>query len=223
MSTIPTPAPKPWQTHLPNALTLLRVLIAAALFALIALAIGPADPDLGLTHFRNPLILATILFSLAALTDALDGHLARKWHVVSAFGRVMDPFADKLLILGSFTSLAGASFHIPAGPNLAAMSPAIAIAILARELLVTTIRGVYEGAGVDFSANWAGKWKMILQSAAIPIILLLLAFFPCTPGSAQRIIILSLVWVTLIVTLWSGIPYITRAIAMSGRLGKESP
>lgn len=212
-----------WKTHLPNALTLVRVALAAALFAIISLAIGPAGAQTGLTHDARWLFLATGIFSIAALTDALDGYFARRWHVVSPLGRVMDPFADKILILGSFICLAGPDFHTAQGVTISGVTPWIAIAILARELLVTTIRGVYEAAGVDFSANWAGKWKMILQCAAIPAIFLILAFFPALPGSTARTFILGLVWITLAVTVWSGIPYVSRAIRSSGKLGNKVP
>lgn len=212
-----------WKTHLPNALTLVRVAFAAALFALITLAIGPADAQAGLTHDARWLILATGIFSIAAITDALDGHFARRWHVVSPLGRVMDPFADKILILGSFICLAGPDFHTPQGVTISGVTPWLAVVILARELLVTTIRGVYEAAGVDFSANWAGKGKMILQSAAIPAIFLILAFSPALPGSTARTVILGLVWITVAVTVWSGVPYVSRAIRSSDKLGHETP
>jgi CDP-diacylglycerol---glycerol-3-phosphate 3-phosphatidyltransferase len=205
-----------WKTNLPNALTLLRVLLATGMFALLAAALSPPAPEdieLGLTGQRVVLLLATGLFILAAITDALDGHFARRWDVVSLFGRVMDPFADKLLILGSFVFMAGPAFVNSDGVNLTGIEPWMAVLILARELLVTTLRGVYERAGVDFSAKMVGKLKMVLQSAVIPAILLILAFSPANPGTPSRYAILALAWSVVIVTVWSGVPYIQRAMA----------
>ncbi len=201
-----------WKTSLPNALTMLRVLLATGMFTLLAAALSPPDLELGLTAQRNILLLATGLFIFAAITDALDGYFARRWNAVSLFGRVMDPFADKLLILGSFVFMAGPAFVTPDGTALTGIEPWMAVLILARELLVTTLRGVYERAGVDFSANMVGKLKMVLQSAVIPAILLILAFSPATPGTASRYTILALAWSVVIVTVWSGVPYIRRAL-----------
>ncbi len=84
--------------------------------------------------------------------------------------------------------------------------------MVARELLVTSIRGVYEGEGVDFSAGSMGKAKMILQSITIPIILLLIAFASPGPETGERTIIVILVWATVVITLLSGLPYIAKAL-----------
>jgi len=209
---MPADLPK-WKTNLPNALTLLRVLLAAGLFTVLAVALDPPDAELGLTGQKGLLLLATGLFILAAITDALDGNFARRWQVVSLFGRVMDPFADKLLILGSFVFMAGPAFVNSDGTSLTGIEPWMAVVILARELLVTTLRGVYERAGVDFSATMIGKLKMVLQSAVIPAIFLILAFSPASPGTASRYTILALAWAVVLVTAWSGVPYIRRAMA----------
>jgi CDP-diacylglycerol--glycerol-3-phosphate 3-phosphatidyltransferase len=219
----------PWKARLPNTLTLLRLVLAAALFTLLALALDPPDPAAGFTSQSGTLLLALALFVAAAATDALDGHLARKWHAVSLFGRVMDPFADKILILGSFILMAGPAFTIHAQSPLGARSvsltglaPWMVVLILGRELLVTTLRGVYESAGVDFSATATGKLKMILQSVAIPAIFLILALTPATPGSGARIAVLALAWATVAVTVWSGVPYVLRARRAGRAMGKSA-
>ncbi|MBX3315623.1 MAG: CDP-diacylglycerol--glycerol-3-phosphate 3-phosphatidyltransferase [Phycisphaeraceae bacterium] len=209
------PAPAPWQVHLPNALTLLRVAMAALFVALIAFRSRPfptgtsipdAPPDAGL-------LLAGTLFVLAALTDALDGYLARKWRVVSKFGRIMDPFADKVLVLGAFVMLAGPAFTSASGDLVSGVAPWMVVVILARELLVTSIRAALEGDGIDFSAGWAGKAKMVLQSVVVPLILILLAWGAPARGSAIAWAIDIAVWATVVATILSGIPYITRAIS----------
>lgn len=206
------------RARIPNLLTILRVVLAAAFVALLTvwssdrLTTGPLpDPWL---------LAAAALFVIAAVTDALDGHLARKWDVVSRFGRVMDPFADKILVLGAFVMLAGPSFASPVSPDvgraaqLSGVLPWMAVLILARELLVTSIRAVLEGEGKDFSAAWSGKIKMILQAIAVPIVLVLVAMGVPEPGSARRWAIDLTVWATVAATIASGIPYVTRALGM---------
>ncbi len=206
--------PAPWQRRTPNALTIARVVLAAAVFIVLSAFVGPAAQD-GLTADRIPLLVAGTLFILAAATDALDGHLARRWHVVTLFGRVVDPFADKILILGCFICLAGPVFADPRGVMLSGVHSWMVVVLLARELLVTTLRGVYESRGVDFSATASGKFKMILQSVAVPIILLALAFDPAQPGSPVRWVVIATAWTTTLVTAWSGVPYVMRAWRVS--------
>ncbi len=227
----PVGSPTPLQRAIPNALTLSRVVLAVAFFAILSLSPYAASdrfralaPLAGNDH-PPPIdvryALAALIFILAAVTDALDGHLARRWRVITQFGRVMDPFADKILILGAFTILAGSEFFIPAtsiphgtlGPmQVSGVAAWMAVIVLARELLVTSIRGAFESRGVAFPASMSGKIKMILQSICISAILLILAAGNPT-RSLGRQAILALVWSTVVITAWSGIPYITRAIA----------
>lgn len=189
---------------IPNLLTISRLLLAVLFFILLSVV------DLAADH-RPALVAAAALFTIAALTDALDGFLARRWKVVSRFGRVMDPFADKLLVLGAFVLLAGPRFSI-SGEQVTGVAPWMAVAILARELLVTSLRGVLESSGVDFSATASGKIKMFAQSCAVPGILLLIAFNAPAEVGAWRSINLAIAWAVVIITAWSGLPYITRAI-----------
>lgn len=209
------PAPAPWQVHLPNALTLLRVAMAALFVGLIAFRSRPfpTDPSIPGDPPDIGLLLSGALFVLAAFTDALDGYLARKWNVISKFGRVMDPFADKILVLGAFVMLAGPAFTSASGDLVSGVAPWMVVVILARELLVTSIRGALEGDGIDFSAGWAGKAKMVLQSVVVPLIIVLLAWGAPARGSARAWTIDIAVWATVVVTILSGIPYITRAIS----------
>lgn len=215
--------------HIPNALTIARVVLAILFFALLAWpGHGPwpfvRDIDLASSipiTLESQLWLpaAALVFILAAITDALDGYLARKWNVVSKFGRVMDPFADKILVLGAFVMLAGPQFRyvFPEGQRLllSRVEPWMVVVILARELLVTSLRGVLESAGQDFSASLSGKLKMILQSIAVPFILLTLCFKTPWPGSTTQMVLDGVVWTTVIVTAISGVPYVLRAIRLS--------
>lgn len=198
---------------LPNALTLARVALAVAMFLLLArYRLTPAPIDPSTAAVDRILLLAVGLFVLAALTDALDGHLARRWNVVSVFGRILDPFADKLLVIGAFIMLAGPGFS-DGSHQVSGALPWMAVVVLARELLVTSIRGVLEARGVDFSATLSGKLKMILQSASIPLVILLVALRPVA-GEHAHLIPHATLWIMLVtvaVTAVSGVPYVRRA------------
>jgi len=205
--------------HLPNQLTMLRLVLAAAFFITLTpyrFGDGP----------QTALIFAAIaLFILAALTDFLDGHLARKWNVESRFGRIMDPFCDKVLILGAFICLAGPGFDIPSRPaqpdpllaSATGVYPWMVVIILARELLVTGIRGELEAAGVKFGAVMIGKLKMVLQSFAVPL-LLLAAWLDPTQHDWLLYAAHALAAAVVLVTILSGIPYIRNAKAAMAKL-----
>jgi CDP-diacylglycerol--glycerol-3-phosphate 3-phosphatidyltransferase len=206
------PAANGARRQIPNALTLLRLLLAAIFFALLAIYdVQPPSND-------ALLVAATTLFIVAALTDALDGYLARKWNAISVFGRVMDPFADKILILGAFVMLAGANFarySVHGAPTMTSgVETWMVVVILARELLITSLRGMVESRGVSFAAIGAGKIKMVAQSLAVPIILVCVVM-QSRPDSefaptAHRVAVLT-AWATTVITIWSAIPYLTRA------------
>jgi CDP-diacylglycerol--glycerol-3-phosphate 3-phosphatidyltransferase len=206
--------------HVPNLLTISRLVLAAAFFVVLTpwqYEKSPAAKGLGIDWW---ILTAAAIFIVAAVTDALDGALARRWGVVSVFGRVMDPFADKLLVIGAFVLLAGRGFMMSVPDStpipMSAVTPWMVIVILARELLVTSIRAVVESGGGSFAASVSGKLKMILQSVCVPVVLVLLSF-PATVGP-DRVgwslwVIRIVVWTTMAVTVWSGVPYIVRAAA----------
>lgn len=213
--------------HIPNALTIARLVLAAVFFVVLGRTQPwPFAKDLTFFDRFMPafeihpgLIVAALIFIVAAITDALDGFLARRWNVVSRFGRVMDPFADKVLVLGAFVMLAGPNliwYGVPEDhPPLrfTGVETWMVVVILARELLVTSLRGLVESEGKDFSATWSGKWKMILQSIAVPTILLTIAFWTPWPGSGVRLFLDILIWATVAVTVLSGVPYVRKAIS----------
>jgi phosphatidylglycerophosphate synthase/phosphatidylglycerophosphatase A len=235
----PSRAADPLRRRLPNALTIARLAISVLFF--IVLALWRYD-DSPLAHNRADwwLLLAAALFIIAAATDYLDGFLARRWSVTSTFGRIMDPFADKLLVIGGFIFLAGPGFaawtgaHAPrwaalgegatAPVSISAVEPWMVVLILARELLVTSVRATMESRGIDFSASTSGKLKMVLQSITVPGILILLNFPVPQEGSTDAAgwLIRLLVWATVIVTAWSGVPYIVRAITAARTLRRPA-
>jgi phosphatidylglycerophosphate synthase len=200
--------------RIPNSVTMLRILIAAAFFGALC---GYRYPDQGL-FWGN---LAVVLFILAAATDFFDGYLARKWDVVSMFGRLMDPFCDKVLVLGAFIFLAGPRFSNPEWIDqgdfftmVSGVYPWMVVVIIARELLVTSIRDVLESMGHKAGAKWAGKLKMIFQSFAIPAVLLLVVNFKPDENESVMTLINVLVWSMVVITVWSGLPYISGLLAV---------
>lgn len=199
--------------QLPNALTLLRLVLAALFFLVLNLYRYPQGPGWAL-------VVAFVVFILAGITDVLDGNLARRWHVESTFGRIMDPFCDKVLVIGAFIYLAGARFVVPEAIERSAfftmvtgIYPWMVAIILARELLVTSVRGELEGRGVRFGANRWGKLKMLLQSICVPTVIAVVWLDPTAPGHAWMAWVRDItVYATVIVTALSGLPYVVRAL-----------
>lgn len=114
---------------------------------------------------------AFVIFVIAGLSDILDGHLARKHNQITAFGRILDPFVDKVLVLGAFVMFLGSNFNTIEGHSASGMEAWMVIIIIARELLVSGLRGFSESQGKSYAANWWGKIKMLLQSISIGWIL----------------------------------------------------
>lgn len=204
--------------HLPNALTICRAVIALVFFIVLSHYRYGVGPDAAI-------VAAFVLFVIGAVTDWLDGYLARKWQVVTTFGRIMDPFCDKVLVLGAFIFLAGPRFvnpHIDADttffwamiPNntVSGVYPWMVALMLARELLVTGIRGELEGQGIQFGAKLSGKLKTVLQLITIPTLLAIVWLDPLAAGNEWMIVVRNvLVYATVLLTLISGWPYITHA------------
>jgi phosphatidylglycerophosphate synthase len=197
---------------IPNLVTMFRVLLAFAFFLFIHFGHTPGNRT---TWY----ILALGTFLLAAATDWLDGFLARKYDMETAFGRIADPFVDKLLVCGAFILFA---FYLKGNPYLRSVEGTagtqrylvnvaiwMVIVIVGREFLISTLRGYAESRNVKFGANVWGKQKMIFQSAAICAILLHQAALNYHVGFAIGTTIL--LWLAVGWTLLSGILYIQRA------------
>jgi CDP-diacylglycerol--glycerol-3-phosphate 3-phosphatidyltransferase len=142
---------------------------------------------------------ALILFVVAASTDWIDGWWARKYQQVTKLGRILDPFVDKVIICGAMIALAGAKDS--------PMAPWMATLVVARELLVTSLRGMVEGQGGDFSAKQLGKWKMVLQCAAVIASLLYLRALPEVPDWLKALVPIC-IWGSILLTVLSAIEYI---------------
>ena len=152
--------------------------------------------------------IATVAFILCVATDFLDGYLARRWKMVTAFGRLADTFVDKIVICGTLIYL------VYLTPDL--IRPWFVVIIVAREFLVSGIRSYMESQGVEFGARAGGKLKMVLQSMLIPAAMLLEANGESDIGpvifQALEIVTVILFWGTLVTTIWSAVDYLLFAI-----------
>lgn len=192
--------------QVPNAITVSRLILSLILFGVLAVY-DSATPG-------RSLWVALGLFVVAAGTDFLDGMLARRWNVVSVFGRVIDPFCDKILILGTIIYLAGPAFFDDEFGQVTGITPSVVVVLLGREFLVTVLRSVVEGRGRSFAAEWSGKIKMGLQCALIIGGLLHAATYrelDASVAQAAGVALRILVWATVAITIYSGLDYCVRA------------
>ena len=150
--------------NLPNAVTLARLLLACGLFGMIA--------------YNGLWKSAAAVFVFAAATDFLDGWLARRYGQVTTLGRILDPFVDKIVVVGALLFLLEKRVRLDSvggEPGLVVWSGVSAwmvLVIVAREMFVSSLRGFLEKHGVDFSADWTGKVKTTLQFVAVTASLL---------------------------------------------------
>ena len=211
---------------LPNQLTVGRIVLAGAFFVLLGLYDWADDTSFWWLN------AAFALYIVAGITDVLDGWIARKYHLTSAFGRIADPFVDKVLVVGAFAMLAGSNYAMPSpidiegaativprfewdlpvwltGRMSSAIQAWMVVVILAREFIVSAVRGYSESRGVNFPATPAGKIKMFVQSVAICGVLFQLANLR---GVEWAVIAkVALVWLAVIVTVLSGASYVGKA------------
>jgi len=199
--------------QVPNLITITRLGLAVVFFVLL----NVHDEATFVWHMK----IAFSVFIVAVLTDMLDGYLARAWKVESAFGRVVDPFVDKLLICGAFIFFSSNDFinvavkmreypdTVRASFNVTGVHPWMTVVIVAREFLVTSIRGLAESRGIDFRADWAGKIKMTIQSVAVAAILLDVALVSKVAWVHQ--IRDYAIWITVVITVLSATTYVMRA------------
>ena len=191
--------PKPGTSsvfNVPNQLTSLRLLLAVVMFCLIPF---------------GQYTICMILFLVAAGTDWLDGWYARKYGLVSVLGRILDPFADKVIICGTFIFLVAEPrmAEIPFG-----LRAWMVVVIVGRELLVTALRGFIEQRGGDFSAKMSGKLKMVFQCIAAASALLALSFSGEVPGEVPGWVLWTFIgslWAAVFLTVYSGMVYIVAA------------
>lgn len=169
--------------HLPNLITGARFLLTALLAVLLMFE-----------QTTSVAFFCWLVFSLAACSDWVDGYVARRYEAVTVLGKLMDPLADKVLVTTALIML------IPLG-RLPAW---IALVILSREMMVTGLRGVASSSGVVVAASGLGKIKSIMQYIGLGTLIFPLGVLPI-PYLHQ--IGLGLVYVALVLTVWSGLDY----------------
>lgn len=169
--------------NLPNKLTVLRVIMVPffAFFMLTDVG-GPANKW-----------IALILFCVASLTDMLDGKIARKYNLVTNFGKFMDPLADKLLVCSAMICMI----------EMGKLPAWIVIVIIAREFIISGFRLVASDNGIVIAASYWGKFKTVFQMA---MIIVLIADF----GGVFDIIAQVLIWIALALTIISLIDYVVK-------------
>ncbi len=186
--------------NVPNVLTTARFVLSIVVFVLIPL---------------GQYLAAMVVFLIAASTDWIDGWWARKFNQVTKLGRIFDPFVDKIIICGTFIYLAA--------ERGSGITPWMAVVVVGREMLVTAIRGFIEQQGGDFSAQMAGKLKMVFQCAAVVASLLALHHFQAAAdnsGALPTWLYWSLhvsVWLAVILTVYSGLEYVVAAARILSR------
>lgn len=150
------------RVNLPNQITIARFALSIVFLILLAgFDFAHRDSQLWMLDW------AFWLFVIAAGTDYLDGYLARKHNQVTSFGRILDPFVDKILVLGAFILLLGNGFHDAQGRDVTGLEAWMVVLIVSRELLVSGLRGFSEGQGKAYGANIWGKAKMVVQSITV--------------------------------------------------------
>lgn len=170
--------------NIPNKLSMLRILLVPIIIYLL---------------FINSLtssVVALIIFILAALTDKYDGYYARKYNSITTLGKILDPLADKLLIIGVFTAFV----------QIGVLSTWPLLIIVARELAVTGLRVVAADQGSVIPANIWGKTKTTIQMITAVVLIINPKIF-----DLPFILTEALVWLTVLITIYSGYTYFAGA------------
>lgn len=200
--------------NVPNILTIARLVLSVFCFVCLTF---------------DWYLVSLVLFAIAAGTDWVDGFYARRYGQVTQLGRILDPFADKIIICGTFTFLAAVPpVYSEHGMDSSASEiwAWMAVIVVAREILVTALRSFFEENGSDFSAKWSGKWKMVFQCAAVAMSLWRLWYYKfdshnmtwaTTPSPVVTWTLRLLVWIAVVMTIYSGWVYVKRALDLIRR------
>ncbi|HUH41471.1 MAG TPA: CDP-diacylglycerol--glycerol-3-phosphate 3-phosphatidyltransferase [Castellaniella sp.] len=178
--------------NIPIALTWLRIAMIPLVVGLFYIPTGWIDPG-----FRD--LLAAGAFIVAAVTDWLDGWLARRWNQTSSFGAFLDPVADKLMVSAALLVLL----------DLNRVDSFIALIIIGREITISALREWMAkiGASSSVAVHWLGKFKTAAQMIAIPCLL----YWQPLDGVSTRFIGTALIYIAAILTVWSMCYYLSRA------------
>lgn len=155
----------------------------------------------------NVRLLAALLFIVASATDYADGYYARKWNLISNWGKIMDPIADKILVTTILV------MFLPAGK----IATWMVIILVCRDLIIGGVRSVAAAEQMIIAANPGGKWKTALQMIAIPAVIVGDQFF----GIPFQSIGNAMLWVSTLLSLTSGAQYVWAYEKAKGRFGKS--
>jgi CDP-diacylglycerol--glycerol-3-phosphate 3-phosphatidyltransferase len=187
--------------NLPNILTMTRI---AAIPLMAAMLLTPS---------QTSGFWAAVVFSLASVTDWLDGYLARRMGIVTIFGKFLDPIADKLIVMAALIMILPFG-HVPAW---------MVLVILGREIIITGLRGIASSEGIVIQASNLGKFKTIFQLVAI-IGLLLHYDYNWFFGIEHQWLHVNMhnvgmffLWIATLLTVWSGVDYLFRFIKLIAR------
>lgn len=167
---------------LANKLTALRI----AFVPLVVVCLFQDTPRMG--------FLAALFFGIAGATDYFDGYYARTHKAITVLGKLLDPLADKFLVVSSLIMLM----------HLGRIHPAIVILLVCREIAITGLRAIASAEGIVIGASNLAKWKTVTQMAAIPMLMLHWTYFYIPMQLLGTI----LVWASLLISLWSAKDYI---------------
>lgn len=190
MSESTKPQPSPY--NLANALTMLRIVLVPVFVWVLF-----AHP-----HDLTWRIWATVTFIVAILTDLADGQIARRYNLITDFGKLWDSIADKALTGAAFVGLS----------ILGELPWWVTVVVLARELGITLMRLAVLKYGV-MAARWGGKWKTVLQSIALPMFLLYLPAMPGWFGVLAWIVMVAAV----LLTVATAVDYVLEAVKLRNR------
>ena len=174
--------------NLPNKLAILRMVLVIPFVIFLSLALEYTDKT-GITMTMR--VFAAIIFVGAAITDYYDGKIARKYNLITNLGKLLDPLADKILVISALVTLT----------KFSQISLWFVIIIIFRELLITGLRSIVAAEGVVIAAESLGKWKTATQMIALTLIILI-------PFSSTVNNILLLI--PLILTVVSGVEYVLK-------------
>lgn len=179
--------------NLPNVLTLARMVAIPAVVLLLL-------PDANRSIPPNRSLAAFLIFVSAAVTDLFDGYIARRYHMITDMGKLLDPLADKLLVCAAMIMLIPPA-RVPAW---------MAVIVVAREIGVTALRGLASTEGMVIAASALGKWKTLLLN--IGVATLILHYPPFGLPIPVHQLGIGVLAVGLVLTTWSGLDYFFRFV-----------
>jgi CDP-diacylglycerol--glycerol-3-phosphate 3-phosphatidyltransferase len=180
--------------NLPNKLTVLRVILVPVFMLFLCVPLGLSD-----TLVR---VIAAVLFALTSLTDMLDGKIARKYNMITDFGKLMDPLADKFLVFGAMLGI------LVYCADLRPIFVWAAAIVMLRELAVTSLRLLAASqSGAVIAAAWLGKVKTVTQVVCILCVIMEPVILPFPLFTQYHLLSYVTIAAMIVMTIWSGVEY----------------